>query len=153
MRIEAAANASLRLNLSGGIEVIHNRRARLTLTLGGKGEPEYVPTDQELMAIHIVRSMGAIPLFSTSWENAASQAVAKKLRLAQYGADYHVTCSLMRVAAPVFSRVERRKLRCAYRIGFAGGEDRFLQQAVGEEDRQPQRRRQACCARVIRRTV
>jgi len=35
--------------------------------------------------------MGAIPLFSTSWENAASQAVAKKLRLAQYGADFHVT--------------------------------------------------------------
>ena len=31
MRIEASANASSRLNLSGGIVVVHNRRARLTL--------------------------------------------------------------------------------------------------------------------------
>jgi RimJ/RimL family protein N-acetyltransferase len=38
-----------------------------------------------------VRSLGAIPLYGTSWENAASQAVAKKLRLAPYGADFHVT--------------------------------------------------------------
>jgi RimJ/RimL family protein N-acetyltransferase len=37
-----------------------------------------------------VRSLGAIPLYSTSWENTASQAVAKKLRLALYGADFHV---------------------------------------------------------------
>jgi RimJ/RimL family protein N-acetyltransferase len=39
----------------------------------------------------LVRSLGAIPLYSTSWENAASQAVARKLRLAQYGADFHIT--------------------------------------------------------------
>lgn len=38
-----------------------------------------------------VRSLGAEPLYSTSWENAASQAVAKKLRLAPFGADCHVT--------------------------------------------------------------
>ena len=38
-----------------------------------------------------VRSMGAIPLYSTSWENIASQAVAKKLRLVRYGSDFHVT--------------------------------------------------------------
>jgi RimJ/RimL family protein N-acetyltransferase len=38
-----------------------------------------------------VRSLGAIPLYGTSWENTASQAVAKKLRLAAYGADFHVT--------------------------------------------------------------
>jgi RimJ/RimL family protein N-acetyltransferase len=39
----------------------------------------------------LMQSMGAIPLYSTSWENTASQAVAKKLRLVQYGADFHVT--------------------------------------------------------------
>ena len=39
----------------------------------------------------LVQSMGAIPLYSTSWENTASQAVAKKLHLVPYGADFHVT--------------------------------------------------------------
>jgi len=38
-----------------------------------------------------VRSLGAVPLYSTSWENTASQAVAKKLHLVLYGADFHVT--------------------------------------------------------------
>jgi hypothetical protein len=39
----------------------------------------------------LVQSMGAIPLYSTSWENAASQAVAKKLHLMLYGADFYLT--------------------------------------------------------------
>ena len=39
----------------------------------------------------LVQSMGALPLYSTSWENTASQAVAKKLRLAMYGADFYIT--------------------------------------------------------------
>lgn len=38
-----------------------------------------------------VRSLGATPLYGTSWENTASQAVANKLRLAPYGVDFHVT--------------------------------------------------------------
>ena len=38
-----------------------------------------------------VRSLGAMPLYSTSWENTASQAVATKLRLLPFGADFHVT--------------------------------------------------------------
>ena len=37
-----------------------------------------------------VWAVGAIPLYSTSWENNASQAVARKLHLACYGADYQV---------------------------------------------------------------
>ncbi len=36
----------------------------------------------------LVRSAGAIPLYSTSWENVASQAVARKLQLKYYGADF-----------------------------------------------------------------
>jgi hypothetical protein len=39
----------------------------------------------------LVQSMGAVPLYSTSRENTASQALARKLRLVQYGADFHVT--------------------------------------------------------------
>ena len=37
-----------------------------------------------------VWAVGAIPLYSTSWENNASQAVARKLRLECYGADFRV---------------------------------------------------------------
>ena len=38
-----------------------------------------------------VRCAGAIPLYSTSWENTASQAVARKLRLACYGSDFEIS--------------------------------------------------------------
>lgn len=39
----------------------------------------------------LVRSKGATPLYSTSWENTSSQAVARKLRLTMYAADFHIT--------------------------------------------------------------
>ena len=38
-----------------------------------------------------VREQGRIPLYSTSWENAASRAVAKKLGLIMYATDLHFT--------------------------------------------------------------
>jgi ribosomal protein S18 acetylase RimI-like enzyme len=37
-----------------------------------------------------VRALGVIPLYSTSWENTASQAVARKLGLRCYGADFQI---------------------------------------------------------------
>jgi hypothetical protein len=37
-----------------------------------------------------VRWMSAVPLYSTSWENVASQGVARKLRMAQYGTDFQL---------------------------------------------------------------
>jgi RimJ/RimL family protein N-acetyltransferase len=39
----------------------------------------------------LVQAMGAIPFYDTSWENTTSQAVAKKLHLVPYGADFHIT--------------------------------------------------------------
>jgi hypothetical protein len=39
----------------------------------------------------VVQSLGAMPFYSTSWENTASQAVAKKRHLVPYGTDFHVT--------------------------------------------------------------
>jgi hypothetical protein len=38
-----------------------------------------------------VRSLGATPFYSTSWENCASQRVAARLRLPLVGVDFHVT--------------------------------------------------------------
>ena len=37
-----------------------------------------------------VRADGAIPLYSTTWENTASQALAQKLRLTCYGTDFEI---------------------------------------------------------------
>ncbi|MFN2577642.1 MAG: GNAT family N-acetyltransferase [Pyrinomonadaceae bacterium] len=39
----------------------------------------------------LVLAAGAMPLYSTSWENVASKALAQKLRLKLYGVDFHIT--------------------------------------------------------------
>jgi predicted GNAT family acetyltransferase len=62
-----------------GVETLHEFR--------GKGYAKDVVAGWA----RVVQSLGAIPLYSTSWENTASQAVAKKLHLVPYGADFHIT--------------------------------------------------------------
>ena len=37
-----------------------------------------------------VQARGALPIYSTSWSNTASQAVARSLGLVQFAADFHV---------------------------------------------------------------
>ena len=39
----------------------------------------------------LVQAAGAIPLYSTAWDNIASQSVARKLQMKCYGADFHIT--------------------------------------------------------------
>jgi RimJ/RimL family protein N-acetyltransferase len=39
----------------------------------------------------VLRGMGREPLYSTSWENLASQGVARKLGLIFYGVDFSIT--------------------------------------------------------------
>lgn len=40
---------------------------------------------------HAVRDFGQVPLYSTSWRNESSRAVARKLGLTQFGSDLHIT--------------------------------------------------------------
>jgi GNAT superfamily N-acetyltransferase len=40
---------------------------------------------------HAVAASGALPMYSTNWENAASRRVAAKCGFVTYGSDYHIT--------------------------------------------------------------
>lgn len=53
----------------------------------GKGYAQEVSSEWA----RLVRAAGVVPLYSTSWENTASQAVARKLELECYGADFQIT--------------------------------------------------------------
>lgn len=81
--------------IEGGVAVSVCFSARLTAfaaeagvdTLGAYRGRGYAPAVVAAWA-NAVRASGRTPLYSTSWENQASQAVACKLGLSQYGADF-----------------------------------------------------------------
>ncbi|MDQ4123147.1 MAG: GNAT family N-acetyltransferase [Acidobacteriota bacterium] len=52
----------------------------------GKGYAQEVTAEWALR----VRAIGAVPLYSTSWENTVSQSVARKLNLECYGVDFQI---------------------------------------------------------------
>ena len=54
--------------------------------LRGKGCAQKVTAEWA----RLVQAKGAMPLYSTSWKNVASQALARKLNLRCYGADFHI---------------------------------------------------------------
>ncbi len=56
------------------------------MTLEGYRGRGYAPMVVAAWA-HAIRATGRIPLYSTSWDNLASQSVARKLRLVQYATD------------------------------------------------------------------
>jgi len=62
-----------------GVETLHAFR--------GRG---YAPDVVSSWA-RAVRLLGCLPLYSTSWDNTASQRVAQKLALVAYGADFHIS--------------------------------------------------------------
>ena len=65
----------------------HEAGVETATSFRGRG---YAPRVVEAWA-KAVRALGAEPLYSTSWRNAASRAVARKLALVQFGSDLHLT--------------------------------------------------------------
>lgn len=65
---------------------VHEAGVDTAAPLRGRG---YAPRVVAAWA-RAVRALGAEPLYSTSWQNAASRAVARKLGLVVYGTDLHI---------------------------------------------------------------
>ena len=65
----------------------HEAGVETSLAYRGRGYAAQVVTAWA----RAVRDMGRVPLYSTSWRNGASQAVAGKLGLTHFGSDLHLT--------------------------------------------------------------
>ena len=81
-----AVCASVRITRSAGAGA-HEAGVETLAALRGRG-----------LAVEVVNAWaravaetGAIPMYSTSWENTASRRVAEKLGLVAYGCDFHIT--------------------------------------------------------------
>ncbi len=78
------------------VSICHSaRRSELAEEAGVETIPSRAGRGYAMNAVacwaRMVRDRGRIPLYSTSWDNAASQRVAAKLGLIMYGANFHVT--------------------------------------------------------------
>jgi GNAT superfamily N-acetyltransferase len=114
--VVAEANAAiLRPHLSSWLDAIAIYRPMLALTVGGEAvavcasvrttavaheagvetAPDYRGRGYATAVVaawaNAVRQMGATPLYSTSWQNVASRALARKLGLRLFGVDLHIT--------------------------------------------------------------
>jgi len=74
-------------NVSGITPAAHEAGVETLADFRGRGYAKDVVAGWA----RLVQFMGAIPLYRTSWENTASQAVAKKLSLLSYGADFQIS--------------------------------------------------------------
>lgn len=78
------------------LSVCHSSRTSLRAAEAGlETLPAYRGRGYALAAVQgwaaAVYAQGRIPLYSTSWANAASQRVARKLGLTMYASDFHIT--------------------------------------------------------------
>ncbi|MFN2565490.1 MAG: GNAT family N-acetyltransferase [Gemmatimonadaceae bacterium] len=71
------------------------RRTSLAHEAGVETAPPYRGRGYAALVVtawaRAVRDMGRVPLYSTSWQNEASRAVARKLALIRFGSDLHIT--------------------------------------------------------------
>ena len=84
----SAANVEiLRAHLGPWVDSVPNEMPIFAATVDGEGYAS-IATAAWLDAI---RRSGLVPLYSTSWPNTASRALARRLGLTQFGADLHFT--------------------------------------------------------------
>ncbi len=97
-RVDVARGAPVAAALEGGRAVAICASVRLTPAAheaGVETHPDFRGRGHGARAARAwaaeVRRLGAIPLYSTSWDNAASLALARTLGLVFFGADLHLT--------------------------------------------------------------
>ena len=97
-RSDVSAGAPMVVVLEGGKAVSVCCSVRVTAQAheaGVETHPDFRRRGYAACAVsawaEAVRGLDCIPLYSTSWENESSRALAKRLGLVQYGADLHVT--------------------------------------------------------------
>lgn len=97
-RDDVVASAPMIVILDGGKDVSICASVRATPQAheaGVETHPDFRRRGHAARAVSAwakaVREMDRIPLYSTSWENETSRALADKLGLIQYGVDLHIT--------------------------------------------------------------
>jgi hypothetical protein len=97
-RADVATNIPMAVVLEGGTAISVCASVRVTPyahEAGVETHPDFRGRGHAARAVRAwaraVRELGRTPLYSTSWENERSRALAKKLSLIQFGADLHLT--------------------------------------------------------------
>jgi hypothetical protein len=97
-RVDADEGVPMTVAMEGGKAVAVCCSVRLTPRAheaGVETHPDFRNRGHAARAVaawaRTVRAMDLVPLYSTSWKNEPSRAVARKLSLIQYGVDLHIT--------------------------------------------------------------